>query len=359
MKRRDFLQTPLGAIPFAVLPKVTVAAEPSLIRGLYGVSSEQPPFDSMSIAERVSFLHQHHVNAVFVKSSEPQEFLQALGDTGIKRFVSQACFTGRTLYRENPEWRPITHEGKEMQPDQWYHGLSPTHPELRKRRLEEMETKIENPHIDGVWLDFIRYPVRWEGASPRMEEACFAPHSLEWFAKFSGFSFPDENTSTIATRILENHAEQWQAFKVEVIRSFVEQVRSLIDERNPETYLGLFMVPWLQDDFDNAIVRIVGQDIETLAPYLDVVSPMLYHRMIARPVHRITEVTESIRQRSGCEVWPITQAMSEPDALTEAEFQEAIRLGAESSGTGVLVFGANHVENESRWNSLADIFGRL
>lgn len=355
MDRRHFLL--LGAAAPLTRPlRVSAECASVPIRGVYGVQSSAEPFSSMSNPERIAFLNDHCINAVFVKTSEPEDFLRALGEAGIERYVSQACFTGRSLYREHPEWRPVTSSGETMEPDGWYHGLSPTHPELRRYRLNQVERILRNPLVDGLWLDFIRYPVRWEGTSPRIEEACFAPHSLRWFEEDTGISVPEGPTAEQAAWILETHPEEWRAFKVEVIRSWVGQVREMMNDLRPDMKLGLFLVPWLEDDFDNAIKRIVAQDAAVLAPLLDVISPMLYHDMIGRSVERIAEVTRSVKAAGNIPVWPITQAMSEPGPLSAAEFQQAIDVAATASETGVLVFGANHIENENRWAQVKTAF---
>lgn len=335
----------------------TAAPHTLPVRGVYGINSNRQPFQSMKAQEIPTWLADHGVNTVFVKTSESVELLAALREAGIRCYVSMTCFASRSLYEEHPEWRPITAAGEEMQPDGWYHGLCPAQPDLRERRLAQFEELLENPHLDGVWLDFIRYPVRWEGAEPRIEQSCFAPHSLQAFAKHSGLSLPqDKTTAQTASWILNNHLPEWTAFKIEVIRSWVEQARQRQQEKRPEMTLGLFSVPWTAQQHDQARRRIVAQDYPALAPHVDVFSPMVYHRMIEQPVGHIADVTREALEQSGKQVWPIIQAMNMPDELPAAEFRQSVDVAAQASQTGVLIFTARYIEEAGRWPDVKRLF---
>lgn len=330
------------------------------VRALYGFDSAAPPFEGLDGERIVEWLLEHGVNAVFVKSGEKPAILERLREAEIRCYQSQTCFTGRDLYRAEPLWRPLTVNGEEMQPDGWYHGLSPNHPELRRRRLSEFASKLDNPYLDGIWLDFIRFPVRWERPQPRIEEACFQSYSLEAFTAYSGIEIPAGRAiGDIAEWILKEHAERWSAFKIEQIRSWVAEAKALMRDRRPEMIFGLFSVPWLRTDFDDAMTRIAGQDLQALSEHVDVFSPMVYHRMIGHGVERIVAVTREAREWSGKPAWPIIQAMSEPDELPSDEFRRSIDAAAAASETGVIIFTVAHAHNESRWPDVRDRFTAL
>lgn len=350
--RRHYLAMLAAASAFQGVPH----ANESLVCAMYGVSSKKPPFDAVPAADLPAWLSDHGINAVFVYPNEDTNVLERLKEQGIQLFQSIGIFVGRSDYRDHPEWRPVGADGVPLKPVEWYHPLSPNHPELRKQRLESFARRLANPLIDGVWLDFIRFPARWEKSTPVMLQACFSEHSLKAFSKFSGLNLPDGETSAVAEWILNNHLSEWTAFKVESIRSFVEDAKSIRDRKNPGCKLGLFGLPWLSDDHDNAIQTIVAQDFSVLGPLVDVISPMIYHRMIGHPVERIAKVVETVKRMSNAPAWPIVQAMSEPDALPAEEFVRSIQIGAESSGGGVIVFAANHVESEGRWPQVRRAF---
>lgn len=335
------------------------------IRSIYGFSSNSEPFKGMENEAMLKWLQDHAINSVFVSPSEDRKITSFLRKHGIHIYQEFTVFTGRTYYKEHPEWRPITLDGEDMKPDGWYHGLNPNHPELRKLRLDQYRKRLQNPDLEGIWLDFIRYPVRWEGTNPRIEESSFDRYSLQRFQEFARIELPNIDSPTEAAQlILNKYPQQWMEFKIESIRSWCEAAKKIRDEIRPDVLIGLFGVPWLECDFDNAIHRIVGQDFSVLASVVDVFSPMVYHRLCGRPFEWIGTVTRSVLQESQKPVWPIVQAMDDTDLagplekkeMPSDEFRQAIWHGAQTSKTGVIIFTARYVQQEDRWEDVKDIF---
>ncbi len=358
MKRRSFLQTILStSMTASILPLAMGEHHSSFRRAIYGFSSKNEPFTTMDESELIEWLQEHAINAVFVYSNEKEEILKLLNEAGIHCYQEFTVFASRRLYQEHPEWRPITKEGEEMQPDGWYYGLNPNHPTLRKKRLDDLGRRLENPWIQGFWLDFIRFPVRWEKKNPRIEQASFDEHSLNQFEKFIGEKLSTRNSiAKKSSYILEEKLDKWTSFKIESIRSWVEQANALIKEKRPNALTGLFGVPWREEDFHNAIHRIVGQDFQGLSSWVDVFSPMVYHRLLGRDVDWIATVTKSVKQQTNKQVWPIVQAMSQPDSLSAEEFREALWTGASTSKTGVILFTAKYAQEEERWEDVKQVF---
>ncbi|MDP8243931.1 MAG: hypothetical protein P9L94_07610 [Candidatus Hinthialibacter antarcticus] len=347
--RREWLAG-LSGLMASGLPQSFAASE--FTCALYGFSSNKAPFASINHGDLASWLRDHGVNAVFVYSNEDEDVLKRLKSAGVALYQSMGVFVGKADYQQHPEWRPVVASGEAMKPDEWYYPLSPNHPALRKQRLERLKERLQNPYIDGVWLDFIRYPLRWENGAPRFEQACFSQMSLDAFQAFSGLRALGETTSEIAQWIINSHLDDWTAFKIESIRSWVEDAASLRDGLRPDARLGFFGVPWAPDEYDNALHRIVGQDYAALANHADIISPMIYHRMIGRPVERVRELTLALKQSTQKPVWPVLQTMNLPDELPKEEFLRSIDLAASASQQGLILFAANHIENEKRWSQL-------
>ncbi|MBD3266796.1 hypothetical protein GF373_09015 [bacterium] len=328
-----------------------------LVKAVYGISSKSAPLNDLKPSAIPAWLQKHGINAVFTSAREAPPVLQALKKQGMACYQEFTVFTGRTLYRENPNWRPITAAGKEMKPDGWYHGLCPNQPELRRKRLDEFANRLQNPHLDGIWLDFIRYPVRWEGKTPRIEDSCFCEVCLKKFEDFmNGMELKGNTTADKAAFILNNHLQKWMAFRVESICSWVKEAKTIRDQKRPDVQLGLFLVPWLKEDYDNAILRIVGQDVNALSQYIDIVSPMVYHGLCYREPAWVAKVTKAIKRKSGKPVWPIIQATSQPDTLSAEEFQQTMRIASQASQTGVILFTAGHIQKENRWDQVQAVW---
>ncbi len=333
---------------------------PSFARALYGFSSKAEPFQSLPGDSVPDWLQGMGINTVFVSPDENPSILAALRKAGIVCLQEFTVFAGRSLYRDHPQWRPVAPDGEELKPDGWYYGLSPNHPELRQKRLDDFRQRLQNPHIQGIWLDFIRYAVRWEKFQPTLIDNCFSPASLRQFEQFAGIRLsPSDSVAEKSTVILSQHRSAWVDFKVNTIASWVEEACRIRDRERPEVWIGLFAVPWLPDDFDGAIRNIAGQDFKILAENVDVFSPMVYHRLCGKTTPWIGQVALSVQNQTGKPVWPIVQATGEPGVMDATEFLEAIREGARASKNGVILFTAAHIEKEKRWPEVKQIFHQL
>jgi hypothetical protein len=115
--------------------------------------------------------------------------------------------------------------------------------------------------------------------------------------------------------------------------------------------LGIFTVPWTEADFDahqratsDANVHpAVGQDLTLLASHVDVISPMVYHRMCERPPTWPGEVTTWVKARAReadgeTAVWPIIEVVEATDVYPNAEFVTACRAVIEAQADALMAF---------------------
>ena len=146
---------------------------------------------------------------------------------------------------------------------------------------------------------------------------------------------------------MEHHHEDWTAWKCQQITAFVQQVRAIIDQAPRKVLLGLFSVPWRQSDFEGAIRHIIGQDYQALAAPVDVFSPMVYHKLCGRDIPWIAEICAWAAKETRRPVWPIIQAMDDPEALSPQELHEAVRTALTAPGShGVIIFNLKALSPE-------------
>ena len=115
----------------------------------------------------------------------------------------------------------------------------------------------------------------------------------------------------------------------------------MLKQHRPDALLGLFTVPWTGLPLDNlpvdhAHTRIVGQDPALLGPRVDVLSPMVYHRLCDRGIDWPAQVSATLRSQVECEVWPVVEALAEDTAFTVEEFAR-VAQSADAAGTGGLI----------------------
>lgn len=332
-----------------LLSALCLGKVPEPVKAIYGVHR----FEGKSDGETAKTLKNLGVNAVFIKPDSG--LIDALHAEAIKVFVEVPIFAGAAYWRSHPDTRPVNAEGKRIEKREWYAGLCPTNPWLRRTKLKEIERILKRFPIDGLWLDFIRFPCHWEVEDPVFEETCFCPHCLREFQEDTGVLIPEDlgDTRSISAWILKNHGSEWMSWRCAQIAQFVQQAKKIVEKENPGAVLGLFAVPWREEDYNNAIERVVGQDFNELREWVDVFSPMAYHKMCGRPPEWIGEIVDYMRRETGKDVLPIVQASD----VSREELREAIRQGLSGESKGVIVLSLEWLQKEERLSVLREMFG--
>lgn len=266
--------------------------------------------------------------------------LDAARAKGIRVLLDWRIFAGDDARRRFPDSIPIDDQAAPFERDEWYIPACPSHPQLRAYRLQSIEDALDQhgDAIDGVWLDFIRFPVRWERAQPHMRALCFCAHCLQSFLQTEQPAFTAAEIRAHAQTILHERKAEWVAWKCASIEDFVGQVRRAIDARGLRLTLGIFSLPWTRAAFDGAIRTIAGQDLGNLAPHIDCFSPMVYHLLCHQSPGWIREVTDDVAMWTEKPVLPIIQAVDAPSTLSAMELQTALEQGLAARSTGVMIF---------------------
>lgn len=331
------------------LPALALAQDPVI--GMYGVSM---PTAIVSGGEAAN-LKNNGVNAVFVPPD--RKTIEYFTAQNLKVNLTLNVFGGREPWEEFPDSIPVTADGTQLSDS--YGGICPTHSEWRQKRLKLLEQWLEefggDQGISGIWLDFIRYPGRWEHPEPLLPDSCYCSRCLTLFQAVKGVQFPSGlSTAESAGWIRTNAHIKWVDWKKEQIVSFVRDARRLVDQysKERELLLGAFLVPWKKSDQNGAVSFRLAQDSQLLAPYLDVLSPMVYHKMVGEPVSWIGETTDYFAE-TGVPVWPIIQA----EDVGKDELAQVIQGLNESKSDGMLVYTYRHMTDD-QWPLLNDFEGK-
>jgi hypothetical protein len=317
-------------------------------KALYGFAAGLPPFAGKAAPEQVAWLRSAGCTAIFGGYEEP-DFVAAAHCAGMPVYAEFGCFVGQQWWEQMPESRPITADGTPLVPDGWYCGVNPSIPDIRQERLSALETLLSENELDGVWLDFIRWPCHWEVSEPSLPRTSFDPFTLAAFRQDTGNDIRMADPAA-ATRLLLGELEvTWTAWRCAQITSWVADARAVLRRVRPQALLGLFGVPWRLSDHGGAILNIIGQDYRALGEHVDVFSPMVYHRMCGHPVEWVGDVAAEMRALSGKPVWPIIQSVDEPSALSAAEYGQALEIVLRHpAADGVLVFTLKGALDEAK-----------
>ncbi|MHB8772560.1 MAG: glycoside hydrolase family 10 protein [Syntrophales bacterium] len=339
------------------------AAEERNIVGVFGV----PAVAGLSGEKHAELLKKlKGTTAVFVPPD--RETIRFFNLRGFKVYLTLDAFGGTAAWRQYPDSRPVLANGWLLDEETagGHGGVCPTHEGWRAARLGHILTWIERfdgqDGIDGIWLDFIRYPGAWEKGT--VPDTCYCARCLTKFQRDTGIALPAaaNKAADAAAWLRKNHPYEWMAWKKEQITSFVREVKSVLapspgETRHPKGVrqrahrqpkkpwtLGAFVVPWTKGERNGAVSFLLGQDAFALAGIVDVISPMLYHRMTGRPAAWVGDMTTYYRQQAVAAVWPIIQT----GETAPQEFGRAVRFAALGDAEGLLAFSFRDLDEEKR-----------
>jgi hypothetical protein len=272
-------------------------------------------------------------------------------------YAEYGCFVGKEWWERVPESRPVTASGQLLQPEGSYYGVNPSVPQVRHETREGLRELVAGHDIDGVWLDFIRWPCHWEVPEPNLPQTSFDRATVLRFCRESGVDLPGGLVPDVAQTILTRHASAWTSWRRDQITAWVVRARETIDQVRTDLTLGLFGVPWRLSDWGGAIRSVIAQDYRALGAYVDVFSPMVYHLMCGRSPEWIGQVTEEVARLSGKPVWPIIQSVDHPKELSVQAYSRAIEIGLHHPASdGVLVFTLEGALSEGKLRATKSVF---
>ncbi len=229
----------------------------------------------------------------------------------------------------------------------WQTLVCPSDAAYRAYKLDVVREVARTLRPDVLSLDFMRFPTTWEiiPATARAQELrnfCFCERCLGAFQSASGVAIPAglDTTPKKAAWVLREHGRAWEQWKTATITSFVAAASRAVREIDPGIRISVHVVPWLEQVFDRGLVRVAGQDVAALAPYVDLLSPMIYHKLIGRPLEEIRALTAELQHKSGRAILPSIQAaqIEAEGELDADEFRTALEAALASPSAGVLVY---------------------
>lgn len=208
-------------------------------------------------------------------------------------------------------------------------GVCPLDPRERSNLEKRIEAVLSyNP--ESIWIDHIRFDGYWEGIKDGV--------------------IPDMHTPC-------SHCQR--ANRVEVIDKIAGFIRLRIP---PGIKLGYFAVPFKPEEVP-ALVSVLGQDHEILAKHFDLISPMLYHRMIGRPVNYISDYVSYLYKLIGKPILPIIQVKDMPDnlpdELDEEEMIKAYKRASKFPSAGVAWFSWDSAVEKGKTQVISKMFSSI
>jgi hypothetical protein len=194
--------------------------------------------------ELLAILRGYGVNALLTESENYSEaIIAAAHDYGLRFYAGLACFSDHAtdfrILNRRPELWPILETGERRPRNEWYIGLIPTDRPQQQAVLSTIATVAREYLIDGLFLDFVRWPLHWEielrPEQPRPLDSSFDAETARIFENATGIHLPPNlgSAKEVADRIRGRHLQQWVTFKCRVISEFVGEARNISRRRDP------------------------------------------------------------------------------------------------------------------------------
>ena len=285
-----------------------------------------------------------------------REFRKLLRDAGIQFYITVPVFLNPDALAKDPSLVGYGSMGNPSKSTEaaWLQFVCPARLDYRKQRIAWFVSLVREVHPDGLSLDFIRYFIYWEAVAPdrtgdSIEKFCFCDYCLRLMTAELGFHFPADAATRQAKAawVLANHREERTAWKCEKITRMVRESAAAAKALQPELKISLHGIPWMENDYDQGLRAIVGQDLEKLAPYVDIFGPMCYFQMLRRPPEWVHDVVVDYFRLTGKAPLPSVQVSgSRRDPVAGETIRKHLLAGFESPSAGVNAFEWNGLRND-------------
>ena len=280
---------------------------------------------------------------------------EACHAAGLTVAGSVGCFSDHALppAQRRDDLRPVGADGT-WATMEWYTGIIPTDAGYNDDLIHRCATIARNGLLDGIVLDFLRWPLHWElelrpDATPRA--ASFDPTTLAVFRQRTGHDVPTEPRAAAAL-LLGPLAADWYAYRADTITELAARIATQLRAAAPGLPIGMFVVP----EVYARRRELVGQDVTALGSHVDGFLAMTYHRIAGQTVGWVDHIVADLRAHTARPVAIMVQTTSDPavaggadwgTAVTAAEFGGVLRR----AGSPVCLFPADGMD-DARWRLL-------
>lgn len=229
----------------------------------------------------------------------------------------------------HPDWANIDNRGRTWHELDQKAYLDPANPEVRAYLLRMIGEITQNYDVDGVQLDYIRYP--FQDASRNFTYG-YGKAARAQFRQLAGVD-PMGITPRDA-----NYWKQWTDFRVNQIDQFVAQVSQFLRQQHPEMILSVAVFPHPEQER----IYKIQQHWETWASrnLVDLIVPMTYSLDTNR-LQRITQPLTQENRLGAALITPSVKLLNLPEIVAIDQIQALRDLPT----GGYSIFAAETINN--------------
>jgi len=346
--RRNFIKSAgLGLAALHLNPKEVLASSKAPFVFDYWLWSRPNTSDSeQKLKARYQSYKDAGVRGIFFEDYSKKHF-QLAKEYGLEahRWMWTMNRGEKELLEKHPEYYAVSRSGKSCATNPPYVGyyrfLCPSHPDVPKYLVDRACEQLEKEDVDGLHLDYIRYPDvvlpvnLWKNYNLDQSteladyDFCYSPFSKDAFLKETGID--------IDTVVRPEQSLSWRSFRYRQITNVVNQICDAAKVYKKPVTAAVFPTP------DQAR-RMVRQDWPNWN--LTAVFPMIYHGFYLEPVQWIgTAVAEGVQALNG--KYPLYAGLYLPDFKNLTELQEGIIQAKNNGAAGISLFGEREFDPQT------------
>ena len=305
----------------------------------------------------VSKWEEMGINSAFVSNTmaADENFRTSLKSKDIRIFIIFPVFYNPEILAGDSTLYAITSSGSKAR-DEWVEFVCPSRIKYREALKKQVSEIAGSLNPDGISIDFIREFVYWEKIYPgrdfrTIDKACYCDTCINRFGNIYKVSVP-ETCRTVAEKaewIDKNHSSEWDCYRCDLITGMIRELSDQVHAIRKEIIINVHIVPWRNDDFNNGIIKIAGQDLETIRSYTDYISPMCYSQMVKQDAQWISEVVKDMDLKAAGKILPSIQVYPYyiDRQLTAADFRLCMQEALKPPSQGVVFFSWPLFEKDS------------
>jgi hypothetical protein len=354
MDRRDFLKTGAqAAVGLGIAGKLSINNEnepepkprpaPPAEKKHWVWSGTSRNASTQDLKAKYKLMKQRGLSGVYISGVDDREF-DIIKEAGLE--IHTWMWTtnrGDGWIRDNhPDWYMVSRSGKSCfdQPPYvgYYRWVSPVIPGVQNYLTEKVGELAAHPAVDGVHLDYVRYPDvilpdnLWEtyGLDQSEELAdydfCYSEHTRAAFKKVSGRDPLDIKDPA--------HDQEWLHFRYDSVTNLVRKLAKESKSHGKMITAAVFPTPRLA----RKICRQNWADWP-----LDAACPMIYNSFYKEPAEWVGEM---VLENTRGVTMPVYSGLYMPALSDLKDFRTAIDLTHKRGGAGVSLFGG---VSEKHW----------
>jgi uncharacterized lipoprotein YddW (UPF0748 family) len=165
----------------------------------------------------------------------------AAGNQLHNRLLNQPADYPGPVLNAHPTWAGYDNQGSTIPPGQTKPFFDPANPDLRRYLLRLVEEIITRYDVDGVQLDYIRYPFQDPSANRTYGYGVAARQQFEAIAGIDPLAVSPRLDVQQPRAVQERQRflwDRWTEFRIQQVTSFVAEVSRLVKRERPDIVLS-------------------------------------------------------------------------------------------------------------------------